>query len=136
MYVGRTSQRFHIRRYQHVTKSLRTWIKTGLNKPTNRSSANAEKNNSECASNYSDSNFSIISKARSEYYLNVLESLLIKTLNLIFASNNLFINLSFKVFIIFVFIVFFVVAYFIVCFVIVALLFMNNFVIMNYECLI
>ena len=113
-------------------------MKTGLNKPTNRSSAIAEQllNNSDCANNYSDSNFLIISNARSEYYLNVLESLLIKTLNLIFASNNLFINPSFKVFIIFVFIVFFVVAYFIVCFVIVALLFMNNFVIMNYECLI
>ena len=53
-----------------------------LNKPTNRSSAIAEHllNNSDCAKNYRDSNFSIISKARSEYNLNVLESLFIKTL--------------------------------------------------------
>ena len=59
VYVGRISQRFHIRRDQHVTKSLRTWMKTGLNKPTNRSSAVAEHliNNSECANNYSDINF-------------------------------------------------------------------------------
>ena len=55
---------------------------TGLNKPSNRSSVNAEHslNNSDCAKNYRDSNFSIISKARSEYHLNILESLFIKTL--------------------------------------------------------
>ena len=50
-------------------------MKTGLNKPTNRSLAIAKHllNNSGCANNYRDSNFSIISKARSEYHLNVLE---------------------------------------------------------------
>ena len=55
---------------------------TGLNKPTNWSSAIAKHllNNSDYAKNYRDSNFSIISKARSEYHLNVLESLFIKTL--------------------------------------------------------
>ena len=31
VYVGRTSQRLHIRRDQHVTKSLKTWMETGLN---------------------------------------------------------------------------------------------------------
>ena len=82
MYIGKTSQRFHIKRDQHVTKSLRTWMKTGLNKRTNRSSAIAEHllNNSDCANNYRDSKFSVISKERSEYHLNVLESLFIKTL--------------------------------------------------------
>ena len=82
MYVGRTSQRFHIRRDQHVTKILRTWMDKNLNKPTNRSSAIAEHllKNLDYANNYRDSNFSIISKARSEYHLNVLESLFIKTL--------------------------------------------------------
>ena len=57
-------------------------METGLNKPSNRSSAIAEHllNNSDCAKNYRDSNFSIISKARSEYHLSVLESLSIKTL--------------------------------------------------------
>ena len=56
-------------------------METGLNKPSNRSSAIAEHllNNSECANNYSDSNFSIISKARGEYLLNVLKCLFIKT---------------------------------------------------------
>ena len=37
-------------------------------------------NNSYCAKKYRDSNFSIISKARYDYHLNVLESLFIKTL--------------------------------------------------------
>ena len=57
------------------------WIDTGLKKPSNRSSAIAENllNNSDCARNYSDSNFSIISKTRNDYYLRVLESLFIKT---------------------------------------------------------
>ena len=82
VYVGRTPQRFDIRRDQHVTKSLRTWMDTDLNKPTNRSSAIAEHllNNSDCAKNYRDSNFLIISKARSEYHLSFLESFFIKTL--------------------------------------------------------
>ena len=55
---------------------------TGLNKPINKSSAIAKHllNNSDCAKNYRDRNFSIISKARSEYHLNVLESFFIKTL--------------------------------------------------------
>ena len=48
-------------------------MKTGLNKPTNRSSAIAEHlvNNSNCANNYRDSRYSIICKARSEHHLNV-----------------------------------------------------------------
>ena len=53
------------------------WFK----KPSNRSSAIAEHllNNSDYAKNYSDSNFSILSKARKDYHLSVLESLFIKT---------------------------------------------------------
>ena len=53
----------------------------GLKKPSNRSSANAEHllNNSDCAKNYSDRNFPIISKARNDYHLSILESLFIKT---------------------------------------------------------
>ena len=56
-------------------------MKTGLNKPTNRSLAIAKHllNNSGCANNYRDSNIAIKIKACSEYYLSVLESLFIKT---------------------------------------------------------
>ena len=54
---------------------------TGFEKPSNRSSTIAEHllNNSDCAKNYSDSNFSTISKARNDYYLSVLQPLFIKT---------------------------------------------------------
>ena len=80
-YIGRTSQRFHLRRDQHVSKALRKWMKTGLNKPSNNSSAIAEHllNNIDCSKNYNDSRFSILSKARNLYHLSVLESLFIKT---------------------------------------------------------
>ena len=52
---------------------------TGLNKPSNRSSAIAEHllNNYDCAKNYNDSHFSILSKARNDYHLSVLKYLLI-----------------------------------------------------------
>ena len=36
-------------------------------------------NNTDCAKNYSDRHFSIISKARNDYHLSVLELLFIKT---------------------------------------------------------
>ena len=63
VYIGRTSQRFHIRRDQHVSKFFRSWMDTDLKKPSNRSAAIAKhlKNNSDCAKSYSSSNFSIIS---------------------------------------------------------------------------
>ena len=50
---------------------LRSWMDTGLKKPFNRSSAIAEHllNNSDCARDYSDSNFSIIIKALNDYHL-------------------------------------------------------------------
>ena len=53
---------------------MRCWMNTGLKKPSNRSSAIAEHllNNSDCGKDYSDSNFSIISKARNDYHLSVL----------------------------------------------------------------
>ena len=80
-YIGRTSQRFHIRISQHVSKALKKWIVTGVNKPTNNSSAIAEHllSNPVCARNYDDGRFSVLSKARNDYHLNVLESLFMKT---------------------------------------------------------
>ena len=53
----------------------------GLKKLSNRSSAIAEHflNIPDCAKNYSDGHFPIISKARNDYHLSVLESLFIKT---------------------------------------------------------
>ena len=65
MYIGRTFKRFHIRRDQHISKSFRSWIDTGLNKPSNRPSAIAEHllNNYDCEKSYNDSHISISSKA-------------------------------------------------------------------------
>ena len=42
VYIGRTSERFNIRRDQHILKSLRSWMDMGLNKPSNRLSAISE----------------------------------------------------------------------------------------------
>ena len=81
-YVGRTSQRFHIRRDQHVTKSLRNWLLNGSDKPGNSPSSIAEHllNNPECAKHYEDNKISILATGRNAYHLSVLESLYIKTL--------------------------------------------------------
>ena len=75
------SQRFHIRRDQHVTNALRKWMTYGTNKPIKSQSAIGEHllNNLECAKNYNDNKFSIVCKGRNMYHLSVLESLFIKT---------------------------------------------------------
>ena len=81
VYIGRTSQQFHIRRDQHVTNALRKWMTYGTNKPIKSQSAIGEHllNNLECAKNYNDNKFSIVCKGRNMYHLSVLESLFIKT---------------------------------------------------------
>ena len=50
---------------------------TGLKKPSNRSSATAEHllSNYDCAKSYNDSHFLILSNARNDYHLSILESL-------------------------------------------------------------
>ena len=80
-YIGRTSQRFHIRRDQHVTNALRNWMIYGNNKPIKSQSAIGEHllNNLECAKNYNYNMFSIVCKGRNMYHLNVLESMFKKT---------------------------------------------------------
>ena len=81
VYIGRTSQRFHIRRDQHISKALRNWMINGQNKPIKSPSAIGDHllNNPDCSKHYSDNKFSIISKGRNLYHLSVLESLFIKT---------------------------------------------------------
>ena len=84
MYIGRTSQRFHIRTDQHVSKSLRIWVETGLNKTSKNSSAIANHlfNSSDCAKNYRDSYFLTINKSGNDYNQSALKSLFIKTIKL------------------------------------------------------
>ena len=80
--VGRTTQKFHIRRDQNVTKSLRNWLLNGSETPGNSPSTIAEHllYNPECAKHYEDKMFSILAIGRNSYHCSVLESLYIKTL--------------------------------------------------------
>ena len=80
-YVGRTSQRFHIRREQHVTKKLKIFIFNDDVKPKSEQSPIHEHllNNLICVENNLDSKFKILSRARNTYHLSFLEPLFIKT---------------------------------------------------------
>ena len=80
-YVGQTSQRFHIRQEQHVTKKLKRFIFSYDVKPKVEQSSIQEHllNNPICAENYLNSRFEILSRARNTYHLSVLESLFIRT---------------------------------------------------------
>ena len=80
--MGRTSQRFHIRRDQHVPKLLRNWIDGNSPRPFHRHYFTAIGqhlfDNPICARNYNDSRFSIVTCGRNNFHLNVLESIFIK----------------------------------------------------------
>ena len=80
-YVGRTSQRFHVRREQHVTKKLKRFIFNDDVKPKGEQSSIHQHllNNPVCAENYLDNRFEILSRARNTYHLSVLESLFIRS---------------------------------------------------------
>ena len=62
--IGRTSQRFYLRRDQHITKSLRNWMANGDNKPNKSPSTIGDHflNNPECYKHYNDDEFSILPK--------------------------------------------------------------------------
>ena len=79
-YIGRISQRFHVRRDQQVTKKAKIYFWLGINTQREQSVHEQLLNNPNCAENYNECRFSIIYKARFAYQLCVLESLLIKTL--------------------------------------------------------
>ena len=78
----RMSQRFHIRRDEHVTKSLRNWLLKGSQNPGSSPSSIADHllNNPECAKHYEDKKFSILATGQNIYHLSVLECLCIETL--------------------------------------------------------
>ena len=80
-YVGRTSQRFHVRREQHVTKKLKWFVFNDDVKPKGEQSSIQEHllNNPVCAENYLDGRLEILSRARNSYHLSVLELLFNKT---------------------------------------------------------
>ena len=78
--VGRTFQRFHVRREQHVTKKLKKFIYDDV-KPKCEQSLIHEHllNNPIYADNYLDNRFEILSRARYTYHLSFLESIFIRT---------------------------------------------------------
>ena len=80
--MGRTSQRFHVRLDRHVTKNLKKFIFDGKTRPKGENSFVQEHllNNPNCAENYNDSRFKLISRVRNAYHLCILKSLFIKTL--------------------------------------------------------
>ena len=95
-YVGRTSQRLADRISQHVPVHLLKAIKTkrldGIPSSSSRSSiAQHLINNPQCAESFSKSQFSIISKARSEFHLKVLEALFIHNMRPLLCKEKIFV---------------------------------------------
>ena len=86
-YVGRTSQRLQDRIRQHVPKTIRNKTNQERIQPTRKSKINSSTPNCDsaigthllkhpnCALHYNDNQFSILSKARSDFHLAVLESI-------------------------------------------------------------
>ena len=64
VYIERTSQRFYLRRDQHIIKSLKNWMANGDNKHNKSPSAIVDHllNNTECSKHYNDDKFSILTK--------------------------------------------------------------------------
>ena len=85
VYVGRTSQRFHLRRDQHIPNNIRRWMQDlGSKKPSaSYFTAIGEHllSNTDCAKHYRDDMFSILARGRNPFHLKTLESLFIQTLN-------------------------------------------------------
>ena len=85
VYIGRTTQRFHRRRDQHVPPRLRRWMKGDMKNPPNIAESSLTAigkhliDNSTCARNFSDDRFTFISRGRNVYHLSILESIYITT---------------------------------------------------------
>ena len=93
-YIGRTTKRFHIRRDQHVSKSIRQWF-ADVTKipPSGDSTAIGEHllSNAECAKHFHDEQFKIIARGRTPYHLSVLESIYISTKKPMFCRQKRFV---------------------------------------------
>ena len=105
-YVGRTTQRLRSRVVQHVPRKLinnSNIITNNNNKSTcptvslttDNNNQSAIKlhllNNENCRTNYQDSNFKIIANARSDFHLQVLESIYIQSLEPILCRQKSFV---------------------------------------------
>jgi hypothetical protein len=83
-YVGRTSQRFHLRRDQHVPNNIRKWMEDQQRRKPSANYFTAIGShllsNPECAQHYTDERFKILARGRNQFHLKVLESLFIQTM--------------------------------------------------------
>ena len=80
IYIGRTTQRLHIRRNPHLTNALRNWMENETSKHIKSISAIGQHllNKIDCSKNYNDNRFLIVTIGRNSYHLCVLESLFTK----------------------------------------------------------
>ena len=94
-YVGRSSQRFHLRISQHVPRMIKDWIDNKTLRPTDRYYFTAIGhhliNNPDCAKHYNDNMFRILARGRNNFHLSVLESIFIKTNNPVLCINKQFV---------------------------------------------
>ena len=85
VYIGRTGQRFHRRRDQHVPSGLQTWMKSEMKKPPNIAASSLTAigkhliDNPTCAKNFCDKRFTLIARSRNTLHLSILESIFITT---------------------------------------------------------
>ena len=82
-YVGKTSQRFHVRIDQHVPKVLKKWFDGRSEKPTKKYFSAIGQHlldNPECVKNYKKDNFSVLVRAENSFQLHILEALCIQSL--------------------------------------------------------
>ena len=91
VYVGRTSQRLHIRMDQHVPKSFREFMRGNKTKTSQRKSKKTSwksltsigkhlEGKPDCAKNYELDHFSVLARGRTDFHLKVLEAMYIKHL--------------------------------------------------------
>ena len=95
VYLGRTSQRFHLRKDQHIPRNLRNWIEGNSPRPFHRKYFTAIGqhlfDNPNCAHNYNESMFSIVARGRNNFHLSVLESLFIKINKPVLCKQKLYV---------------------------------------------
>ena len=98
MYVGRTTQRLQARVKQHIPKFLLTFCKqpessrkTIKHKTKLTSIGQHLKDNPKCGFAYDPKQFSVLARARTEFHLEVLESIFIKSLDPVLCKQKEFV---------------------------------------------
>ena len=82
-YIGKTTQRFHRRRTQHIPVYIENWMKDTSKPPAKRKTKPTAigqhlLNNPSCAKQYKHERFTYLAQGRNSFHLDVLESLFIQ----------------------------------------------------------